>query len=428
MKLLGMKVDNFLRIKSLDYQFDGKSVVLSGKNGHGKSSLIEAIWSCCIGKKYAPSDPRHNGEKSAKITLDLGELIVTRTFTEKGATLKITTPDGMKPAKPQALLDKLVGTIALDPHAFMALDPKTQMEKAAEIAGVAGDIENIDANLKSIEDDRRFANRQVRDLKGALDSIDVPAAGGELIDVSGLESDIDTVRQLEIDQKTAWTAKANIESDVEDLQSRIKATEKELEELKEKLQTSHDKKIEVELYLDSLQDKSSKLKSLDELSASLDAAREHNDSIQSEVVARKLYDQKKVDLEAAIEKAGVLDAQVKSERAKRESIIKNANLPVAGIDFSDFGLVYNGHPFAQASHAEKLRVSVGILMSQNPDLKLLTIKDASLMDSTSWSVVEELGDKYDFQVIYEVVSDTAEGSGLYIEDGALTHIDGKVIE
>jgi len=430
MHLIGMRVSNFLRVESFDYQFDGKSVKLAGKNGAGKTSLLHAIWAACHGKKAVPKDPRHNGEKTGEIVLDLGELTIKRTFTEKNTYLTVTTKDGLKPKNPQVLLDRLVGTIALDPHAFMELAPKPQMEKAATIAGVADKIEKVDALLATVEEDRRFANRQARDLSGALNAMPEPECDGTVQDTEGLEKQIDDARAANDAVSDADKSLEYINSGIDDIKQFVKATKRELTELAEKLAKAKEDQSDAKRAKTAAAAKVKKIGSVDDIRAELETIRASNEAVRQDEVSRSLYDQKHEEYAEAKKAADALDERVKKGRAKREDIIKNANLPVDGIDFSEDGLVYNGHPFTQASHAEQLRVSIGILMAQNPGLRLLTIKDASLMDADSWKVVEKLGKEYKFQVIYEVVSDKAKAkdSGLFIADGALTHVDGKKVE
>ena len=458
LKLIGMKVSNFLRVENFNYEFDGKSVKLSGKNGAGKTTLLQAIWAACHGKSAVPADPRHNGAKKGEIVLDFGDLTVKRNFTEKDSYLTVTRADKSRPANPQQLLDELVGTVALDPHSFLELAPKAQMETAAVIAGVSAELIKIDAGLKTVMEDRTFAGRQVRDLQGVFSRMPIPTDDAKLIDVAELSSKVDASREAtgrlsEFDRLLSESDRnidyheQNIDSQIKRIDTLKEEAKIETERIKSRLDNAledidervADARMEVDKYRnqknlvttekEELVSRFDGMPKIEEIEQQLSEATDHNDKVRSDQVGRNLWETKKKELADAEEKHKALDERVDKGRAMRAGVIQKANLPVPGIDFSSDGLLFNGHPFENASHAEQLRVAVGILMSQNPELRLLTIKDASLMDCDSWSVVEELSKKHDFQVLYECVSDeAAEGdSGLFISDGALTHVDGEKV-
>jgi len=106
---------------------------------------------------------------------------------------------------------------------------------------------------------------------------------------------------------------------------------------------------------------------------------------------------------------------------QRNDAIAAAKMPVEGLGFGDGEVTYNGHPFAQASGAEQLRVSVAIAMAGNPKLRVLRIKDGSLLDSKSLALLEEMADLNDFQVWIESVDESGT-VGIVMEDGAVASV------
>lgn len=107
-------------------------------------------------------------------------------------------------------------------------------------------------------------------------------------------------------------------------------------------------------------------------------------------------------------------AKLDAERAAR---IQGASYPVAGLGFDAEGAVtYNGIPLSQASQAEQIRVSMAIGLAANPELRLVLVRDASLLDSTSMALVAEMAEKADALVILERVGDADPGA-VVIEDG-----------
>ena len=107
----------------------------------------------------------------------------------------------------------------------------------------------------------------------------------------------------------------------------------------------------------------------------------------------------------------------KREQQKRDAIAA-AKLPVEGLDFTDDGLLYKGHPFEQASMAVRLKVGVALAMASNPRLRVLRIRDGSLLDEKSMATITEMAEANDFQVWVELV-DTSGRVGFVVEDGTV---------
>lgn len=114
--------------------------------------------------------------------------------------------------------------------------------------------------------------------------------------------------------------------------------------------------------------------------------------------------------------ADEITARMKARETERRAVIESAALPIAGLGFSPFGVTYNGLPLEQASSAEQLRVSVAIAMASNPKLRVLRIKDGSLLDERSMAMLQEMADAKEYQCFIEMV-DTSGTVGIVMEDG-----------
>jgi hypothetical protein len=89
--------------------------------------------------------------------------------------------------------------------------------------------------------------------------------------------------------------------------------------------------------------------------------------------------------------------------AKAETL-RTASFPIDGLAFDDTAVTLNGLPFDQASSAEQLTVSVAMGMAMNPELKILMIRDGSLLDERSLALVAEMAREAGGQVWMERVS------------------------
>jgi len=104
-------------------------------------------------------------------------------------------------------------------------------------------------------------------------------------------------------------------------------------------------------------------------------------------------------------------------------MLKAADLPIEGLSIDEDGILYRGNRFTELSSAEQLRVSLAIAIKQNPKLRVISIKDGSLLDSKSLQIIEEMAKSSDYQVWIERVDESGR-VGVYIEDGAIAAVDG----
>ncbi|MBV6340117.1 AAA family ATPase [Candidatus Magnetobacterium casense] len=101
MIILSIKLDNFLSHKSTELKFDkSEQVLIDGKSGSGKSSIVEGLVWCLYG--HGRSDNRylvHRGAKKATVTLELRDrgtdYRIIRSVTQKGGrqTISIDSRD-----------------------------------------------------------------------------------------------------------------------------------------------------------------------------------------------------------------------------------------------------------------------------------------------------------------------------------------------
>ena len=117
-------------------------------------------------------------------------------------------------------------------------------------------------------------------------------------------------------------------------------------------------------------------------------------------------------------RAAALTEAMATRTNEKTKALARAKFPVPGLGFGDGEILYNGIPFEQASQAEKIRVSVAIAIAAKPLLRVLCVRDGSLLDSESMRLLDELVVGDDYQCWIEVTSD--EGAvGIIIEDGAV---------
>lgn len=112
LRLLEVQIENIKKIRMVRIQPDGSLVIIGGRNGQGKTSLLDSIAWALEGAKNIDEEPVRRGASKGEIVVDLGDLTVTRKFTQKGTSLVVQNAEGEKQKSPQELLNSLYGKLS----------------------------------------------------------------------------------------------------------------------------------------------------------------------------------------------------------------------------------------------------------------------------------------------------------------------------
>lgn len=117
------------------------------------------------------------------------------------------------------------------------------------------------------------------------------------------------------------------------------------------------------------------------------------------------------------------DAMEAREQARLDAIGK-AEMPIPGLSFGDGVVTFNGLPLNQASDAEQLMISTAIAAALNPKLRVIRIRDGSLLDDDAMVRLAAFAEERDMQIWIERV-DGSGTVGIVMEDG---HVKGAAPE
>lgn len=431
MKIIELKAENVKRLQAVQITPEGSLVVIGGKNGAGKSSVLDSILYALGGAGTLPGKPVRKGADKATIEVTLDgdrTLIVRRKIAENGRTtleVEQRNDDGSiaKIASPQKLLDSLVGSIAFDPLAFTRLKPAEQVESLRAAVGVS--VDDLDAEIKRLFDERTAVNRDAKQLESQLGGMPKHAdAPAQEVSASDVLTEIEAINQYNaaIDQKfrDADAAKAklnrlsaamgNLNADIDEIERKLAELEQQKEALHMELVQAQDAEVDASKAYEKAMPK----KDAGPLKEKLTTIEADNAKVRANFVRAEKAEQ----LTAATAQADDLTQQIESLRKQRIDRMAAAAWPVDRLGFGEDGVTFNGLPFDQCSSAEQLRVSTAIALSQNPKLPIGIIRDGSLLDSESLELVAGIADQYGAQVWIERVGDGEECS-IVIEDGAI---------
>lgn len=444
MRIVKLKAENIKKLVAVEIKPGSDVVKITGKNAAGKTSVLDSIFWALGGAGNIQDKPLRKGEKKGMVELDLGDMVVRRSFTENATSLVIENKDGMIFKSPQAILDQLIGRMSFDPLEFMRQDSKKQILTLRQLTGV--DTDKLDGMRAMYYSQRTLANTDAKRLEVQLESVVIPPEPqkpeGEEISISDLLAEIKTADEtVELEREngklvTSFRAEFEKRREKVEIQSNEIATmEFELQQAKDELAKSKLTVDTAKRNLDIQVDKILTIETIDPapLREKLKTAEDQNAAFRAEVTqydrkveAMKIQVARKADFEKALkEKQSLSDdltAKIEAVDAEKSDLIAQAKFPCEGLGFGDGVVTYSGLPLAQASAAEQLRVSMAMAMALNPKLRVIRITDGSLLDSESMKLIEEMAHKDDFQVWCEIVDESGK-VGVVIEDGQVAAVN-----
>lgn len=413
LNIIELRAENFKRLSAVAIRPDGSMITISGRNEQGKTSVLDAITVALAGKEYAPKQPVRKGAKDAAVQVTLNNgMVVTRTFTlDGGGRLVVEYADKSRPKSPQAVLDELWSTLAIDPIAFMRKQAKDKFDTLKKLVpGV--DFDAIEAANKADAEERTVIGRRQREQQGAADAISVPPGTPvQKVDEEGLIEQLNGAaafntqigarrqkrRQAQVDLESTLNDAAKLRQDAAKMIGEAEGLESKARELSDKIDGAEPLPTE---------------KDTEALTTALRNARTVNFDV-SKLQQRERYLAQAKDAEDEYEQ---LTAAIAARTQKKIDAIAAAKMPIPGLGLGDGFVTLNDVPIEDASGAQQLRAATAIAMALNPKLRVILIRDGSLLDSESMKALGEIAAANSFQVFVERVTD-GEGTGIIIEDG-----------
>ena len=418
-RIIRLSAENIKRLTAVEIVPGDKNLIeITGKNGAGKTSVLDAIWWALGGTSNVQDQPIRNGEDEATVELDLGNLIVKRKFIlqDDGShttSLTVSNPDGARYQSPQKMLDAILGDLTFDPLAFTRLGAKEQL-KSLQTLVADFDFDHVAEQRAELFTERRIINRDIKSLGSQIEAVDKKIEtneGAEVIDLSAATKAYDEVSKSRETFTHASNERDRGLRSLENATNRVQEITAQIENLK----AERDELAETIEHLEK--STSTPLGTMPDISA----ARANLEKAQSQTAIVAAIDEKKrlserhADLtkqsEALTQKMTDLDNSA-------ADAVRASNMPVSGIAFGAECVLLNDVPFNQGSDAEQLRAAIEIAIAMNPELRICRVRDGSLIDEDGMKALEAYAAKHGFQVWIETVQSDRD-TAIVIEDGAV---------
>jgi hypothetical protein len=431
MRITKFTAENIKRLKLVDITPNKYVTRITGGNGEGKSSVLDAIEWALTGTRNVPSMPVRRGSGKGVIRLDLGEIIVTRKLIEgspkRAGYLSVEDKTGKAWKDPGEMLAALMGAISFDPLAFTRMTARQQFDTVAHIAAPDVDLDALEEQTRADYDKRTVVKKEREAVTTRRDAIAVPAdLPAEKYDEAALVKELTEVSDYNSGLKDLELAREKIRDGIRADEGEAEAKRNKADELRQQADDLVRAATLLEAGAKVRRASTEEWVSLGEpkdaaeVAERINTARHINAAIDRKAT-RDVLDREVTAKQQEWEK---LDEAVKRGDRQKAEALSNANYPIEGLGFDTAKkeVVYNGIPFEQASQAEQIKISMAIGMATNPQLRVMRIKDGSLLDEKSLDVIAGMAKENDFQIWIEQV-DTTGKVGVYLEDGEVKAVN-----
>ena len=404
-KIVSLEAQNVKRLKAVELTptQDGLNLI-GGKNGQGKTSVLDAIAWALGGEKFAPSKPK----RAESVTDPVIRVTLSNGFVVERSGKRFALNKVLMFLSGQKILDEFIEKLALNLPAFMSMNDKEKAKVLLQIIGVGDQLYELDTKCSTLYN-RRLEIGRIADQKEkfAKEMPVYPDAPKEPVSAADLIEQHQEILARN-GQRQQWQAEAQqIQFVIQKLTADIERTKRDLERLEATLAAEQAKAAEaakspVELEMESTAELEEQLRSVEEINAKVRANMDREKADLDAEAYRKQYDE--------------LTAEIENIRIERMKLLDGAEMPLDGLSVEDGVLTYHGQAWDNMSGAEQLKCAAAIVRKLNPKCGFVLMDKLEQMDLDTlrefgvWLEAEGL------QVLATRVS-TGEECAVIIEDG-----------
>lgn len=435
MKCVKIKIKNLFGIR--EYEMNGQSVELSGKNGAGKTSVIDAIRYGLTNKSDRDYIIR-NGENEGEILIETDNGIrIDRKSRANQADYKSVKKDGREVGSPESFLRDIFTPLQLSPVEFMEMDKKQQnaiildmieydwdLNKIKEWFGELPDWVSYDQNILQVLNDiqadsgyyfqhRQDLNRDMRNKRAFIEDIAAAIPAGydaskwETENVGDLYKQIERIRKenetiekakrlmenrsnkvraFEADKEIELSAierefsgkETRLREQIASLEEQIRSCNKELAGLGEK---KLDKiAVAEQTYKANIAKYDSELNEYEEYAnkeitdvSGLSEQAETAEKMKGHLNEYRRMESLQTEVEKLAEEARLLTEKIEKARTLPGEILQEASIPIQGLTVQNGIPLINGLPISNLSDGEKLDLCIDVAIQKPNGLQIILI-------------------------------------------------------
>jgi len=378
-KINALEVENVKRVKAVELSpAENGLTVIGGKNGQGKTSILDAIAWALGGDRYRPSNAEREGSTlPPHIKLELSNgLTVERSG--KNSALKVVDTTGKRSG--QQLLNEFVEQLAIDLPRFLQASNREKADTLLQIIGVGDLVHSLEVKEKEVYNRRHLVGQDADRKRKHAEELpyypkapDSPVSAIELIHqqqeilARNGENQRKRMRANQIEHEYGKAA-----AHVSLLKSQLADAEKRLQQLEADFAIAQ--KDAMDLQDESTAEIERSLQEIGQINVQVRANAERAKAMEDAAYYAQQYQD--------------LTAELDEIRHDKYALLDSAKLPIPGLSVEDSELTYKGRKWDCMSGAEQLIAATAIVRAINPKCGFVLLDKLEQLDADT---LEEFG-------------------------------------
>ncbi|HPA53432.1 MAG TPA: AAA family ATPase [Thermoanaerobaculia bacterium] len=404
MKVQKIRIENILGLETLEFE-PGRVTIVSGRNGVGKSSVLESLKYALTGGSDATI--KRKGADKGEVVIVLDEATVTRD-TEKAAVVSVT---GVGPIRrPAEFLKSRIDSLSFNPVQFLLAPKDKRTEWFLEMVPVeVGDdelraagvetlppparngLDRIAAATKLVYDARTGVNRALKEKRAAVAQLAEGLSEVADVDLAALRAEKDRLSTaLAADLSGVKDRAAGLLAKLrEDAQARI-------DEIKATLATE-ERLVQEELVRETDRLRGIAQPEIEQAAAALAVAESQAKAAAQMEKTRELIARMTTEAAALEEESARRSATLDNlDALKRRALDR---LPIQGVEIADGEILVNGIPFDRVNTAARVQFVLNVAMLRKGTLPLVLLDGLECLDPETFEAFVNAASHLDAQFI-----------------------------
>lgn len=411
MNIVGLQAENFKHVKSINIEIpqDTNEIQIIGGNDQGKSSFMDSVAAALGGAKSTVLEQIRHGEEKATIVVKLyngeeGLLTVTKVFRkDKKPSLIIKSDDkNVTFNSPQEVLDGFIGALSFDPTEFFNMKPEKQYDTLKDMLGL-NEIDTLEAQNKVDFDKRTNVNRELKNKQTQINAFKFAYPLIEkLINTDLLVNKLQKINDKNQENNLNLQKKSQILERITEKVKQLKKLQQEIDQL-----TVEHHNIQVVEFIDG-----------EDIKKEIKEAGLKNNEFKDRIELKALT----IQIETLEKESTALTANMDKRSQKKFKLLSDTKMPILGLTLNDKVIRYNDTILQDCATSEKMKISFGIAASLNPNLKVIFLRNAALVDKKNLAVIRDLAKEKGYVLWLELIESGIKGKGIMqviIEDGEI---------
>ncbi len=425
MNIQKIKIANLLGIEELEFD-PGKFTLIEGKNGSGKTSILESIKHALNGGHDAKL--LRNGSDKGEIVLVLDDGVqLTKTVTPNKSDVKIFDKEGNRINKPQTYIDRLIDMLSVNPVQFLTADKKNRVNYLLEaipmkltkdhleksLNGMSGRVrddlnghalEVIGRIYKQFYDERTGINRALKEKSATMTQLkesvsDFNSSPKEITDkikvLENKKGEMESKKSMFMEQAVRNRMK-KLDDEEERFREEVNRLRLEHEENKEAIHNHFDsQKTDIQSKFEEKY-----LPLLSELTLLQEQAKQY----ASHEKTRELVEQFHRECQNLKEESEKLSGALTGLDNLKEDLLRE--LPIQGLEIKEGEIYCKDIIFDKLNTAEQVKIAVEVAKLRANELGIICVDGIERLDNDTFNEFKHKAIESGLQMIVTKVGDS----------------------